>query len=117
LLAGCPPCQGFSTMRTLKRRTSVRDRRNELIFEFLRFVRVLRPKTVMLENVPGFAEDRRIERFRSSLKSLGYSLRTRVVNAAHYGVPQRRNRFLLLASRQSTPSIPNFRRKAPTVRD
>src|SRR5262245_41287338 len=41
LLAGCPPCQGFSTMRTLKQGSSVRDHRNNLIFDFLRFVRVL----------------------------------------------------------------------------
>src|SRR5208282_2716990 len=55
LLAGCPPCQGFSTMRTLNGKRSVRDKRNDLVFEFLRFVEALRPRAVMMENVPGLA--------------------------------------------------------------
>src|SRR5438093_4726413 len=45
LLAGCPPCQGFSRMRNLNGRYRVREKANDLIFQFLRFVRVLRPKT------------------------------------------------------------------------
>src|SRR6516162_9528544 len=43
LLAGCPPCQGFSRMRNLNGRYRVHEKANDLIFEFLRFVRVLRP--------------------------------------------------------------------------
>src|SRR5580704_5714155 len=52
LLAGCPPCEGFSALRSLNGSRSIRDHRNDLVFEFLRFVRVLRPRAVMLENVP-----------------------------------------------------------------
>jgi DNA (cytosine-5)-methyltransferase 1 len=48
LLAGCPPCQGFSKMRTLNGNRSNRDKRNDLLFEFLRFVETLRPKAVMM---------------------------------------------------------------------
>ena len=54
LLAGCPPCQAFSRMRTLNRRHRVRNpKQKDLLYQLLRFVRVLEPKAVMVENVPG----------------------------------------------------------------
>lgn len=59
LLAGCPPCQGFSYMRTKNRRQPVDDPRNNLIKQFYRLVEDLNPKTVMLENVPGLNDDNR----------------------------------------------------------
>src|SRR6266849_2961791 len=64
VLAGCPPCQGFSTITTLNGSQRSNDPRNNLIFEFLRFVRVLRPKVIMMENVPGLAKGRRISKLR-----------------------------------------------------
>lgn len=97
LLAGCPPCQGFSTLRTLNGTVGVEDPRNDLLFEFQRFVEELRPKAVMMENVPGLARDRRFERFLSRLEQLGYRGDHRVLNAADYGVPQRRRRLIYLA--------------------
>ena len=69
LVAGCPPCQGFSSMRTLNGSKRILDRRNDLIFQFLRFIRAFQPKVVMLENVPGLAEDRRIKEFSLALAS------------------------------------------------
>jgi DNA (cytosine-5)-methyltransferase 1 len=53
LLAGCPPCQGFSTMTSLNGKRRMHDNRNNLVFHFLRFVKKLKPKAVMMENVPG----------------------------------------------------------------
>src|SRR2546421_12880641 len=50
LLAACPPCQGFSTMRTKNGARLNRDRRNDLIFDVLRIIRSIRPISVMLEN-------------------------------------------------------------------
>src|SRR6185369_16735745 len=47
LLAGCPPCQGFSAMRTLNGGRRIREPRNNLLLEFMRFVRLLRPKSIM----------------------------------------------------------------------
>lgn len=102
LLAGCPPCQGFSTHRTRNRTSSVDDERNDLVFEYLRFVEAMRPKTVMMENVPGLAKDVRIEQVKAKLSELGYQVNENTVlvkNAADYGVPQRRRRMILLASR------------------
>ena len=97
LLAGCPPCQGFSTMRTLNGALMVDDPRNDLLLEFERFVEALRPRAVMMENVPGLADDKRFEAFLRKLKKLGYLGAHRVLNAAEYGVPQRRRRLIYLA--------------------
>ncbi|HEU4712930.1 MAG TPA: DNA cytosine methyltransferase [Pyrinomonadaceae bacterium] len=118
LLAGCPPCQGFSTITTLngnqKRST---DDRNELIFEFLRFVRNLLPKAIMLENVPRLATNWRMKLVLAELRRLGYECSRDVLDAADYGVPQRRRRFILLAGRrQEIPFAPEARSK-PVVRD
>lgn len=100
LLAGCPPCQGFSTLRTLNGTREVGDKRNDLVFEFLRLVRELEPKAIMLENVPGLATDGRMAELSGQLSGLGYEHAWRVLNAADYGVPQNRRRLILLGSRQ-----------------
>lgn len=116
LLAGCPPCQGFSTMTTLNGKYIVDDDRNDLIFQFMRFARGLRPKAIMMENVPALAKDRRIRKVRAELKKMGYECTIDILNAAKYGVPQRRRRFILLAGRRT--KIP-FAREAhcePVVR-
>ncbi|MCB5285389.1 MAG: DNA cytosine methyltransferase [Candidatus Cloacimonetes bacterium] len=97
LLAGCPPCQGFSRMRTLNGAVSVEDPRNDLLLEFQRYVEALRPRTVMMENVPGLRNDERFAVFCKKLKKLGYLGDHRVLNAADFGVPQRRRRLIYLA--------------------
>lgn len=117
LLAGCPPCQAFSTMRTLNGSKRTRDVRNDLVFDFLRFVRLLRPKSVMLENVPGLAKDRRISLFKSGLCRLGYTYRCEVLNAADYGVPQRRRRMIIVAGRTFEPSFAEPSTSKRTVRN
>jgi len=101
LLAGCPPCQGFSTHKTRNRSSSVEDERNDLVFEVLRYIKVFLPKTVMLENVPGLAKDQRILKFKAELDTLGYKINdetVKVLDAADFGVPQRRKRMILQAS-------------------
>lgn len=101
VLAGCPPCQGFSSHRTRNRASSVVDVRNDLIFEFLKFVEAFRPKAVMLENVPGLAKDSRIDRVKEQLADLGYYVNEstiQVKDAACYGVPQRRKRMIVTVS-------------------
>src|SRR5882724_5731558 len=116
LVAGCPPCQGFSTMRTLNGNRSNRDKRNNLLFEFLRFIEELRPRAVMMENVPGLAKNSRFKQFCSRLKELGYVGDHRVLNAAHFGVPQRRNRLIYLAGLGSGIGFAKARKEGKTVR-
>ena len=99
LLAGCPPCQGFSSMRTLNGHLAIEDEQNDLLFQFLRFVRVLQPRAVMMENVPGLEKDARFVRFCEQMRKLGYDGEHRILNAAKYGVPQRRRRLVYLAGR------------------
>lgn len=117
LLAGCPPCQGFSTLRTLNGHRRVRDSRNDLIYEFSELVYHLEPRAVMLENVPGLARNRRLSEFRQELEELGYSVWHGVLDAADYGVPQRRRRVILLAVAARDVPVVQQARKKRTVRD
>lgn len=117
LLAGCPPCQGFSSIRTLNGGPA-EDERNDLVFEFLRLVTELRPKSIMMENVPGLAKDKRMQKFQGKLKELGYESELDVINASDYGVPQRRRRMILLATQNGSIRItPPQKNRRSTVRE
>jgi len=117
LLAGCPPCQGFSKMRTLNRCTPVQDERNELILEYLRFVEVVAPLTIMMENVPGLRDYALFKKVINRLKELKYNLDVQVVNVKGYGVPQGRKRLVLVGSKLAEITVapsPNIKK---TVRE
>jgi DNA (cytosine-5)-methyltransferase 1 len=116
LLAGCPPCQGFSTMRTLNGSISVDDPRNNLLIEFQRFVDALRPHAIMLENVPGLEEDKRFAAFCKKMEEFGYLGTHCVLNAAEYGVPQRRRRLIYLAGMGIKIPFAKKRRAQKTVK-
>lgn len=116
LLAACPPCQGFSTMRTKNGTRRNRDRRNDLIFDVLRMIRSMKPVSVMLENVAGVARSRRFLAFRKALGSLGYSVTWDILNTVDFGVPQQRRRLVLLASRVCRPSFASRNTNYRTVR-
>lgn len=117
LIAGCPPCQGFSRLRTRNRAVSVEDDRNNLVSEFLRFVSALLPKTVMMENVPSLMADDRFDSIMKSLEVLGYKCSATVVDASDYGVPQRRKRMIMLGSRVHSPVWVKPALKRKTVRE
>lgn len=99
LVAGGPPCQGFSINAPVR---SIEDKRNHLFVNYLTFVEEFRPKTVLIENVPGmvsFESGNTIKAILESLKRLGYRPDVRVLYAPHYGIPQMRWRTIFLATR------------------
>lgn len=104
LLKACPPCQGFSSLA--EGRIPRDDPRNQLVHETLRFVRALRPQHVMIENVPGLGRDSRSSDLKTALTQLGYSVRDYLVDARDFGVPQRRRRYILLATRGRRQRLP-----------
>jgi DNA (cytosine-5)-methyltransferase 1 len=116
MLAGCPPCQGFSTLVTKNGKRRIDDPRNKLIYDFLRFVEGLVPKTIMMENVPDLAKTMRFKRFCKRLRDLGYRVEYRILNVADYGVPQRRKRLVVLGSRFGTVPFPEHDAARLTVK-
>jgi len=117
LLAGCPPCQGFSQLTTLNGAYDVRDERNNLILEFLRLIRGLKPKTVMMENVPKLSKHRLFKRFYKELEELGYTINYDILNVRDYGVPQKRRRLILIAARKGFIEFAEPNNDLVTVRD
>lgn len=120
LLAGGPPCQGFSTSN--QRTRSVDNNQNWMFEHFVRLVEVLRPAWVVFENVGGFthtAEGVFRTTVESAFKSRGYAVASGLLNAADFGVPQRRQRYFLVGTRlKCTPTLPvPSGAAAPTVWD
>ena len=116
LLAGCPPCQGFSTIRTKNRGAITDEPMNDLVFEFERYVRAMRPRSIMMENVPGLASDLRSDDVIASLEKLGYRCDIEVFNAAEFGAPQRRKRMILIGSTEFDPRFASASKRRRTVR-
>jgi DNA (cytosine-5)-methyltransferase 1 len=112
LLAGGPPCQGFSKNVPRKQRF-LDDTRNLLIKTFLDYCEALRPRMILLENVAemknGFGKTYSNE-VTQRLEEIGYTVAQAVLNAADYGVPQRRRRAFFIASR----GVPRLAFPAPT---
>ena len=117
LLAGCPPCQGFSALRTKQRQSAVEDHRNDLVLQFLRLVNECRPRLVLMENVPGLAKDHLFRQFVNGLKGLEYGVDSGVLDCADFGTPQRRRRLVLVAARDDDPQLVEGGQDHRTVRD
>lgn len=117
LVAGGPPCQGFSINAPLR---SDEDHRNHLFRDFLRFVDEFLPRAVLIENVPGlvsFAGGATLEAILTSLEDLGYSADVRILYAPHFGVPQTRWRTIVIGRRdggEPLAAFPEPAHEAPT---
>ncbi|MFL0164761.1 DNA cytosine methyltransferase [Candidatus Clostridium helianthi] len=94
LLAGCPPCQGFSSQQ--KNKKGEDDERNLLVFEYFRIIDEIRPVFILMENVPGLKNEKKIfDKLLAMFDEIGYEIRFDVLNAVNYGVPQTRKRLVL----------------------
>ena len=99
LIAGGPPCQGFSINAPVR---SILDERNHLFKEYLRFVDAFAPRAILIENVPGlvsFEHGATLHAILDALAELGYGADVRILGAAYYGVPQMRWRTFILGLR------------------
>ena len=107
IVTGGPPCQGFSNANYTR---DIEDERNNLVYIFSEYVTYLQPEFVIMENVPGIQsldEGVYVDGVVSDLEDAGYTVTFKVINTAEYGVPQKRNRFILLASKNHTVEFPD----------
>jgi DNA (cytosine-5)-methyltransferase 1 len=99
---GGPPCQGFSSLRPF-RNVEWHDPRNNLGEEFCRIVAALEPDWLVFENVVGLLSHKDGKVYQALLgafEALGYRVSARVLNAAYHGLPQRRERLIIVGSRR-----------------
>ncbi|WP_327331492.1 DNA cytosine methyltransferase [Streptomyces anulatus] len=96
ILKACPPCQGFSTLA----KGVVDQDRNDLVLDVARFVKAMRPRILLLENVPGLRRDARLPVLIEQLTAEGYEFHGASLDAIAFGVPQRRKRFILFGIRR-----------------
>ena len=114
LVAGGPPCQGFS----MAGKRVEDDVRNQLVFSYIKFIKLVQPKMILFENVKGFTyafdkkKDSKAEPYSHKvilgLQELGYNVKPHVFDFSSYGVPQRRKRFILVGIQKDLGSPDNF---------
>ena len=117
ILVGCAPCQPFSShQKDKKNRSNHKDWK--LLYQFARLVREVKPHIVSMENVPELQKEKVFLDFVNILKEEHYVVNYAVVNVADYGVPQRRKRLILLATKRKEIKVPSpTQKKYITVRD
>lgn len=119
LLAGGPPCQGFS----VQRRGSDTDIRNELVLKYGQLIDELYPMFFVMENVSGLGGKRGktiLEQLIEQAETIGYTVHVNLLDAQEYGVPQRRKRYIIVGERKDISSYyeyPAKTSKRRTVRD
>ncbi|MBF1446220.1 MULTISPECIES: DNA cytosine methyltransferase [Prevotella] len=122
LVAGGPPCQGFS----MAGKRVKDDVRNQLVFSYIKFIKLVQPKMVLFENVKGFTyafnkKKEGVEPYSqiviNALEGLGYAVKPHVIDFSEYGVPQRRKRFILVGVKEGLCSPDKFEQLLKENRD
>lgn len=107
LVAGGPPCQGFS----MAGKRDKDDQRNKLVKSYIKFIRLVMPEAIIFENVHGFTVNFKNKKgtkqyssyVERTLKQLGYKTFHQIVDMSEYGIPQKRKRFILVAMKNNSP--------------
>ena len=119
LLAGGPPCQGFS----IQRRGNDVDKRNDLVLKYGQLINELYPYYFVMENVSGLGGKRGktiLEHLVENVKQFGYTVHIRLLDTQEFGVPQRRKRYIIIGERNDLHSdykYPKTSSKRSTVRE
>ncbi|MEZ0183427.1 DNA cytosine methyltransferase [Flavobacterium oncorhynchi] len=119
MVAGGPPCQGFSTAG----RRDENDTRNKLIISYIKFIRMVQPKVIFFENVKGFTQQfdknkirgrvyseyvkKELSKSSKSHNYMGYDVYGKLVDFSQFGVPQKRTRFILVGIRKDVAEKEN----------
>lgn len=107
ILIGCAPCQGFSSHRKKDHRGP--DARNTLVGRFAEIAVEMKPKLIIMENVPDLLAKKHwahYQAFKNTVEAAGYNIAVKILNMADYGTPQARFRAVLIASRDFIPTLP-----------
>jgi DNA (cytosine-5)-methyltransferase 1 len=118
ILVGCAPCQAFSMLNN----KNLQNEKWKLLYSFGRIITDIKPDVISMENVPNlvnFDSGRVFHDFVTTLENAGYSVTYEVINAKHYGVPQNRNRLILIASLHGKVHFlpPTHKEKIVTLRE
>lgn len=116
LIAGCAPCQPFSSYSLSSRRETPHSDW-ELLSSFARLVLEIKPTLVTMENVPPLIKQQIFKDFVEALRQAGYFVDFRVIDGREIGLPQRRQRLVLVASRLGPILLPKLAKPIVTVRD
>ena len=110
LVAGGPPCQGFS----LAGRRDEHDERNKLVDSYIEFVSLVKPRILFFENVKGFTFSFKKDKSEAEaysnyvagkLGDLGYKIHHKVIDFSKFGIPQKRSRFILVGMLEGNPEL------------
>lgn len=113
VIIGGPPCQGFS-LANKKRNKVSEDPRNKLFYEFVKTINWYNPKSFVMENVKGLLSMesgqviKQIQNEFENAGKFGYEVRTKVLKASDYGVPQSRERVIIIGIRKDLELVPEF---------
>lgn len=105
IIIGGPPCQGFSVC--IKNAGDPKDPRNSLFVEYIRMAKIFEPQVMVMENVPNIAKAKTksgqkvVDIIKQEFEVLGYHVYYQILTASDYGVPQMRQRFVLIASKKA----------------
>ena len=103
VVIGGPPCQGFSPLN----REAVGFERRGLWREYLRALGAIRPRAFVMENVPELLRSAEYVEFKRRAEALGFAVEDAILNAADFGVPQRRRRAIVIGTRSGVPALPS----------